>query len=475
MKEIWFDRIAIGLSLMMLFLYISTMSISLDDEDSAHFALGLNDFDITKYQPHPPGFPVYIGMGMIFNSLLGNELLALTLISALSGAGCVYVFYLLVREMLNRKIALMSSFMMGITPLFWLNSLKALSDMTGLLFTLLSLFFVYYYMKHSSRRNLLIGALLAGIAAGVRVHSAAILVPVILYSTLLYRKDRTSALKAAGVFLAASLLWLVPVMVITGPADYVNALGGQLAFRADKPDISLIGAGSGSDVLGRVVGFPYFFLLEGYGINLAGLGALSAILLVMMAALFGMLLRELNFRDERFLFFLSGILPYIILVFVFLPPFNPRYLLITVPVISLSLTMTIMKFRHRLRISLFALLVFLLLFHSVFLAGIIRAVPSPPVQLIGYVNGDYEPGDVILLPGFAERYFAYYGTSMDILPAETLDCEMIEGIIMGGGRVLSAVYMECDGLEMIKVMDFSRDPRVHIKRSRISLYEFSTA
>jgi len=470
MKGIWLDRIAILVSIIMLMLYLSTMSISLDDEDSAHFALGIREFNVTKYQPHPPGFPAYIGMGMLLNTFVGNGLLALTLLSALSGAGCVYVFYLLLREMANRRVALMSSFLMAITPLFWLNSVKALSDMPGLFFTLLSLFFVYNYHKHSRRRNLLIGALVAGIAAGVRIHSAAILIPVILYSALLCRKDRKSALMAGGVFALTVLAWLVPVMLVTGPAEYVNVIGEQLAFRAEVPEISLVGSGTG-DILERVIGFPYFFLLEGYGINLAGLGILSVALLVLMAALFGMFLREMTFRDERFLFLLSGVLPYLIMVFVFFPPFNPRYLLVIVPIISVCLVKAILFFESKKRWMVLSLLAFLLLFHSVYLASIIKSVPSPPVQLIGYVNDDYEPGDVILLPGFAERYFAYYGTSLGVLPAESTDCETIRSTPMEGSRVFSVVQKDCQGIGSVKVMEFSRDSRVHIKRSRIGLYE----
>ena len=37
-----------------------TRSNWLYDWDSVNFAFGLDDFDVTKHWPHPPGFPVYI-------------------------------------------------------------------------------------------------------------------------------------------------------------------------------------------------------------------------------------------------------------------------------------------------------------------------------------------------------------------------------------------------------------------------------
>lgn len=35
--------------------------------DSVNFALALKDFDISKHQPHPPGYIVYIGLAKFIN------------------------------------------------------------------------------------------------------------------------------------------------------------------------------------------------------------------------------------------------------------------------------------------------------------------------------------------------------------------------------------------------------------------------
>src|ERR1044072_4732678 len=38
---------------------------SLEDIDSINFALGLRHFDLALHQPHPPGYPLYIGLGHV--------------------------------------------------------------------------------------------------------------------------------------------------------------------------------------------------------------------------------------------------------------------------------------------------------------------------------------------------------------------------------------------------------------------------
>jgi len=43
---------------------------SLEDIDSINFALGLRHFDPALHQPHPPGYPLYIGLGHVSLAVL---------------------------------------------------------------------------------------------------------------------------------------------------------------------------------------------------------------------------------------------------------------------------------------------------------------------------------------------------------------------------------------------------------------------
>ena len=475
MKEISMDRAAVIFSIVFFLLYFSTLSISLDEEDSVHFALALREFNVTKYQPHPPGFPVYIALGMFFNATLGNEVLALTIMSALFGALTVYVIYMLFRDISGREIAFMSSVLTALTPLFWLNSVKALSDMAGLFFVLLSMLFIHRYFRKGLARDFYLSTLFTGIAAGVRIHALVILLPILAYTAYLKRKNFQTHLRGSMILAFSILVWLVPLVLVTGVGEYLSVSGEQYAARVDKPYYSLLGSESTPGVLAtRAFGFLYYFLLGGYGVNLAGLGVFSILLLVFTGFLAASFLKKVNIRERVILFFVSGVIPYLLVVFIMLPPFSPRYFLILVPMVSLALAHALWNFKKiRIRYALFGFLVFLVASHSVFLALEIRSNPSPPVQLIEYVNENYGPDTIIALSGFAGKYFEYHGSDLEALSLSQIDCNLIEGLLEEHRTVLSVSgNQECSNLGPVEVAVFSRDPRVHIKRSRITLYEF---
>ena len=466
------NRIAVAFSIVIFLVYLSTMSISLDDEDSAHFALGLREFNVTNYQPHPPGFPLYMVLGMFFDVFFMNELLTLTFMSALFGALSVFVFYLLVGEMFNKKIALASSVLMSITPLFWLNGVKAMSDMTGLFFTLASMFFVYRYIGHKKPVYFYVAAALSGLAIGVRIHLVFILLPLLFYSSYLRRNHIRINLRGGIIFLIAIVLCFLPMILITGIPEYFSSAQDQLFSRVDQSQVSVIGTDLTLDYIGqRLFSFPYFFLFGGYGINLGSLGMLSTPLLAFMSILIIFSLKRIDLRDKRLLFFASGIIPYLLIIFIMLPPFNPRYLLILVPVLSLIFVNSIWKIKKlNIRYILFGALGFLVLSHSIFLASEISTTPAAPVQMIIYVNENYG-SDTIILGGFAEKYFDFYNTNLTVISGRTSDCERTQDLLLEGRKVLTLIGNECSNLRPILIDTFSRDSRIHIKRSVINLYE----
>src|SRR5687767_15303876 len=79
--------------------HLFSLARSLEDIDSINFALGLRDFDVAQHQPHPPGYPLYIGIGHVALGLVRlalprvlpstAEALALALLSTLAGAVAV--------------------------------------------------------------------------------------------------------------------------------------------------------------------------------------------------------------------------------------------------------------------------------------------------------------------------------------------------------------------------------------------------
>ena len=65
--------------------HLPFLASTLEDVDSVNFALGLRDFDPGRHRPHPPGYPIYMALGKLADTVL-SEPHALAIWGALFGA-----------------------------------------------------------------------------------------------------------------------------------------------------------------------------------------------------------------------------------------------------------------------------------------------------------------------------------------------------------------------------------------------------
>ncbi len=88
-----------ALSLVFFTAHLPFLPPTLEDIDSINFALAVNDFDVAKHQPHPPGYPVFVALGKAGTSILrlaqvpSPEVRGLAIWSAISGAALTWILY----------------------------------------------------------------------------------------------------------------------------------------------------------------------------------------------------------------------------------------------------------------------------------------------------------------------------------------------------------------------------------------------
>jgi hypothetical protein len=211
------------------------------DLDALNFAMGVRDFDVAKHQPHPPGYPVFIAMAKVSTAVAGGlgieapSVRGLAMLSALSGALLIPVLFLLARVLLRDETAALWTAIAGASsPLIWFNALRPLSDVTGLLAAVAAqalLVAVILRLPGARTSPLLIsGALLSGLAIGIRSQAFALTLPLLAVALFLPRggaswRVRGAALAAFGV---AVLAWAVPLLLTNGGLEgYLAALGDQ--------------------------------------------------------------------------------------------------------------------------------------------------------------------------------------------------------------------------------------------------------
>ena len=189
---------------------ILTSIYYIEDIDSLRFALSLYDYDITKLQPHFPGYPVFCFIAKIIYLLTGSMGITFSIIG---GVSVYYLIYFMLKLDNNDVASLVGLFMILIiffNPLVWLMSNRYMPDIMGLAIVTAILYQLIFRSKKMS--SLYCGYFLSGLLAGIRLSY----LPIILFpfiSELIKNKKRLNLL---SLFLFGILLWLIPLIWMTG-------------------------------------------------------------------------------------------------------------------------------------------------------------------------------------------------------------------------------------------------------------------
>lgn len=271
--------VAVVAGAIFLLAHLPSIAWFLDDIDAINFAMGLREYDIAKHQPHPPGYPIFILLGKIslmFASVLPGagrpgaalEAGALAFWGILGGAvSAVSLASLFTRVEDEERRALAAMLLTLVCPLFWFTASRALSDMPGFACVLASQALAAAAFARqrgwsararsegqgsivaaevvSTGRLIVLSALIAGLAIGVRSQTLWLTLPVIAV-VIVDRAGRAAAgaLLGAGLsFTIGVLAWVIPMIVATGgPARYLQALGSQGAQDFEGVDMLVTSA-----------------------------------------------------------------------------------------------------------------------------------------------------------------------------------------------------------------------------------------
>lgn len=237
-------RSAATLLLIFALAHLALLPRTLEDLDSINFALGVQRFDVARHQPHPPGYPVFIGLAKISTAALrvlhidAPAPRGLAFWSAVSGAAAIPALLLFFGALERRSsVAWWATIVTICSPLFWSTALRPLSDTTGFAFAIwaqaLAVRFLWHRRDHPTgaapETPIVLAAFLAGFAVGVRSQTAALTVPLLALALLWPPRVRTrtsaSALIAIVLGVAA---WAIPLIVASGGlTQYLHALGAQ--------------------------------------------------------------------------------------------------------------------------------------------------------------------------------------------------------------------------------------------------------
>jgi 4-amino-4-deoxy-L-arabinose transferase-like glycosyltransferase len=207
----------IFLAAILLVTRIAFRSHYLYDIDSVNFALGLRYFNPGIYQPHPPGYFLYIVLGRGVNALFPDVNAALVAVSIGASLGALIMIYLLADNWFGRRPALFSGLIFVFSPLAWFHGTVALTYVLEAFFSAL-LGYLCWRVFTGKGAMIVPAAVTLGVATGFRPSTILFLTPLLLFSLIFQRGGARSrdAIAGAVALLATLAAWFLPMISESG-------------------------------------------------------------------------------------------------------------------------------------------------------------------------------------------------------------------------------------------------------------------
>ena len=180
----------------------------IEDLDSLRFALSMVDYDVAKFQPHFPAYPVFCFVAKLIYAAMGSYALTFSFIGGVSTFLTIYFLCKLARLRSTSSAGLFAIVLLIVNPLLWLMGNRYMPDAMGVACLLASLYFTTANPERPRRVGL--GFFLAGILGGIRLSYLPMLIPALLMSL----PRRTVRYTTAGI--AGFTVWLLPLTMLTG-------------------------------------------------------------------------------------------------------------------------------------------------------------------------------------------------------------------------------------------------------------------
>lgn len=228
-------RIVLILSIAIALTRLLAIARSPFDWDEGLFALGVRDYDVADHRPHPPGYPLFI---------LAAKLLALTGLDAFRCLqvvvvlGALFLFpalYLLARELgFDFPTAAAGAAVYAFLPNVWIYGGTAFSDVpaTTIVFAACALLL----RGRRDPRAYIAGAVLLGIAAGIRPATLLVGAVPALLATWVQLRAKSYRTVAGAMFLGAAIVagsYAGAALASRSVHDYLEIVRSQSRYVRD--------------------------------------------------------------------------------------------------------------------------------------------------------------------------------------------------------------------------------------------------
>jgi hypothetical protein len=198
-----------------------------DDWDGIGFVESVSDFDLARFHPHPPGYPVYVALLRLAVLVARKPMTACILVAVASAVAAAALVTDTVWRAAGPRAAAAVGALLGVMPLAWRtgsgvgSEAPALACMAACAWGLLA-----------CRENRRVGPVALGLAVGLGLGVRLSWAPI--YLAALALAPRAARGRAWGAAAASCVAWLVPLLVVVGPARLLALTSAHLAGHAAR-------------------------------------------------------------------------------------------------------------------------------------------------------------------------------------------------------------------------------------------------
>ena len=473
------------------------MGTHLEGWDSIDFALGLHDYDIAYYQPHFPGYPVFMSFCWLVHIFTDSDVFALIVPGVVFGSITLVPLFYTARRMFAEKVAWLTVILFILNPLCWLQSEKALSDAVGLFFVIVSAQLLFYAStsRENTLRYLISGSVMLGICLGVRLSYFPFVILWLYTLYFLLRSDKGKRTIGYGVFafIIGICIWLVPLTCYTGlKLLLVNGFNFTFGHFSDWGG----SVATSQNVLSRFSDFVWCLFCNGLGFWCYDTSVIRILPSIIMGTGIIFYLRYLKYSgfDSKTKFITFYMLPYFLWVLFGQNLEKPRHVLPLIPVVIICISAGLVRLRHHLcsyskliifshkTYSIYNLFIGILIVSmsiiSIKLVYTHKNEPVAQIQLLDYVEHNYDGQSTRVYCWETKRLFEYYAPLWDTRRARDIDDLQydVDSSLDAPEVILST--SKVNGINSIKnsskiVVEFKNDRYVNNPYHKLTLYDLS--
>ena len=239
--------------LILLFRFLLTLQITLlpfippylYSFDSVNLALALKDFDPTRNQPQPPGYPFFVAEARLLYPLFGTPERTFAVLGLLISGLSVAMLYQLGKRMFSPRIGLMAAALLLVNPVFWFSALTSPLRPHLALISVLVAYFCWRAVC-GEPRYFYAASMALGLGSGFRPELLLFLFPLWAWTAWQCRPRAMGFIRGAFLLGVTTLLWVVVLVTASGGvAPMIRAFSGY-AFSQTQQTSVLLAPRSGS-------------------------------------------------------------------------------------------------------------------------------------------------------------------------------------------------------------------------------------